>query len=44
MDTEKMQKFDAVDRIENLLKIGPSAGKQIKLEYFGPFPQQAATA
>ena len=29
MDTEKMQKFDAVDRIENLLKIGLGAGKQI---------------
>jgi len=44
MDTEKMQKSDAVDRIENLVKIGLSAGKHIKLEYFGLFPRQAATA
>ena len=44
MDPEKVQKLDAVDQIENLLKIGFSAGQQIKLEHFGPFAQPAATA
>lgn len=37
MDPEKVQKIDGVDQIENLLKIGLSAGQHIKLEHFGPF-------
>ena len=44
MDPEKVQKMDGVDQIENLLKIGFSAGQAIKLEHFGPFAQQAAIA
>ena len=44
MDPEKVQKMDGVDQIENLLKIGLSAGEQIKLEHFGPFAQKAPTA
>ena len=44
MDPEKVQKLDAVDQIGNLLKIGVSAGEKIRLEHFGPFAQQAATA
>lgn len=44
MDPEKVQKMDGVDQIENLLKIGLSAGQAIKLEHFGPFAQQAAIA
>ena len=43
MDPEKVQKLDAVDQIENLLKIGLSAGQKIKLEHFRPFTRQAAT-
>jgi hypothetical protein len=44
MDPEKVQKMDGVDQIENLLKIGLSAGQQIKLEHFGPLAHQAAIA
>jgi len=44
MDPEKVQKLDAVDQIENLLKIGLSAGEKIKLEHFGPFAQEPNTA
>jgi predicted acylesterase/phospholipase RssA len=43
MDPEKVQKLDAVDQIENLLKIGRSAGKKIQLEHFGSFAQKAAS-
>ena len=37
MDPEKVQKLDAVDQMDNLLNIGLSAGKKIKLEQLGPF-------
>jgi hypothetical protein len=42
MDPEKVPKLGAVEQIENLVKIGLSAGDKIKLEHFGPFAQQAA--
>jgi hypothetical protein len=44
MDPEKVQKLDAVDQMDNLLKIGLSAGEKIKLEHFGPFAQEAPDA
>ena len=44
MDPERVQELDAVDQVENLLKIGLSAGEKIKLEHFGSFAQQAAVA
>ena len=37
LDPEKVQKLDAVDQIENLLKIGTAAAKQIDLKHFGSF-------
>jgi patatin-like phospholipase len=40
MDPEKVQKLDAVDQIDNLVRIGLSAGEKIKLEHFGPFARQ----
>ena len=44
MDPEKVQKLDAVDQIENLLKIGLSAGEKIKTEHFGSFAQKETIA
>ena len=44
IDPGKVQKLDAVDQIENLLKIGLSAGEKTKHEHFGPFAQQGPTA
>ncbi len=44
MDPEKVQKLDAIDQTDNLLKIGLNAGKKIKLEHFGLFATQAAMA
>jgi hypothetical protein len=40
MDPEKVQKLDGVDQIDNLLQIGLSAGKKIKLEHLGFFAQK----
>lgn len=40
MDPEKVQKLDAVDQMDNLLKIGVTAGEKIKLEHFGSFAHQ----
>ena len=37
MDPEKVQKMDGVEQIENLLKIGKAAGRQIDLSHLGPF-------
>lgn len=42
MDSEKVQKLDAVDQIDNLVQIGLCAGKKIKLEHFGSFAERAA--
>ncbi len=37
VDPEKVQKLDAVDQMDNLLKIGQAAGQQIQLAHFGSF-------
>ena len=37
IDPAKVQTLDAVDQIDNLLKIGQVAGQQVKLEHFGSF-------
>lgn len=44
MDPEKVQKLDAVDQMDNLLKIGLSAGKKISLEQLGPFADRVRTS
>ena len=44
MDPQKVQKLDAVDQVDNLLEIGFSAGKKIKLEHLGAFAETAGTA
>jgi hypothetical protein len=44
MIPDKVQKLDAVEQIDNLVQIGLSAGKKIKLEHFGSFAERAATA
>lgn len=44
MDPEKVQKLDGVDQIDNLLQIGEKTGDKIRLEHFGSFAKQAATA
>ncbi|MFL6351966.1 MAG: hypothetical protein ACJ74Z_08975 [Bryobacteraceae bacterium] len=44
MDPKKVQQFDAVDQVDNLLEIGFSAGKKIKLEHLGAFAGRAGTA
>ena len=43
MDPGKVQKLDAVDQADNLLKIGLSAGEKTKLEHFGSFAQNGAS-
>jgi uncharacterized protein len=45
IDPEKVQKLDAVDQMDNLLKIGTAAARQIDLKHFGSFvePKKDAT-
>ncbi len=43
MDPEKVQKLDAVDQMDNLLKIGLNAGEKVKLEHLGSFVQELTT-
>jgi predicted acylesterase/phospholipase RssA len=42
MDPEKVQKLDAVDQMDNLLRIGKAAAAQISLEHFGSFAKPGA--
>jgi hypothetical protein len=37
IDPEKVQKLDAVDQMDNLVKIGTAAAEQIDLKHFGSF-------
>ncbi|MDQ2945915.1 MAG: patatin-like phospholipase family protein, partial [Acidobacteriota bacterium] len=37
IEPDKVQKLDAVDQMDNLLKIGTAAAKQIDLKHFGNF-------
>jgi|SRR5580658_160860 hypothetical protein len=44
-DSERVQKLDAVDQIENLIQIGLKAGDKIKLEHLAFFaPKAVATS
>jgi MinD-like ATPase involved in chromosome partitioning or flagellar assembly/predicted acylesterase/phospholipase RssA len=37
IDPEHVQKFDSVDHVEELVRIGKAVGQQVRMEHFGPF-------
>jgi hypothetical protein len=42
VEPKHVQKLDSVDYIDDLLRVGHAAGREVRPEHFGPFVKAAA--